>query len=101
MLISYLPIRIDQGSLEKKLASSSLCEKDLEAWKNNILNFLDEYKVIVESVQKSYRENLNLDLLKVLNRGLFTGKKFTKIFCTHLEFIFKYFLFRKEKLLIF
>ena len=60
LLISYLPIRIDQCSLEIKLASSSLCEKDLEAWKNDILNFLDEDKVIVESVQKSYREKFKL-----------------------------------------
>ena len=60
LLISYLPIRIDKCSLEIKMASSSLYEKDLEAWKNNILNFLDEDKVIVESVQNSYREKFKL-----------------------------------------
>ena len=60
LLISYHPQRIDQCSLEIKLASSSLCEKDLETWKNDILNFLDEDKVIVESVQKSYRGKFKL-----------------------------------------
>ena len=34
--------------------------KILEAWKNDILNFLDEDKVIVESVQKSYKEKFKL-----------------------------------------
>ena len=60
LLISYPPQRIDQCSLEIKLASAYLSEKDLEAWKNDILNFLDEDKVIVESVQKSYKEKFKL-----------------------------------------
>ena len=60
MLISYPPQRIDKCSLEIKLASATLCTKDLEDWKINILNFLGEDKVIVESVQKSYRGKFKL-----------------------------------------
>ena len=60
LLISYPPQRIDQCSLEIKLASATLCTKDLEDWKINILNFLEEDKVIVESVQKSYRGKFKL-----------------------------------------
>ena len=60
LLISYPPQRIDQCSLEIKLASATLCTKDLEDWKINILNFLGEDKVIVESVQKSYRGKFKL-----------------------------------------
>ena len=60
LLISYPPKKIDKCILEIKLASSSLSSKDLEVWKNSILNFLVEDKVIVESVQKSYMENFKL-----------------------------------------
>jgi len=60
LLISYLPKNIDQCILEIKLASASLCAKDLESWKKTILEFLGEDKVIVESVHKSYIENFKL-----------------------------------------
>ena len=102
MLISYLSIRIDQCSLEIKLASSSLCEKDLEAWKNNILNFLDEDKVIVESVQKSYGENFKLGPPNRLEQRINHWQEVYKEFLHASEIFFLIVLFfANKKILIF
>lgn len=60
VLISYLPISIDKCNLEIKLASESLSGNELETWKRSILKFLKEDKVIVESVQKSYKEDFKM-----------------------------------------
>ena len=80
MLISYLPKNIDQCILEIKLASASLCAKDLESWKKTILEFLGEDKVIVESVHKSYIENFKLGPPNRLEKRILHWQKIYKDF---------------------
>ena len=80
MLISYLPENINHCTLEIKLASASLSSKDLEIWKRSILNFLEEDKVIVESVHKSYKEKFKIGPPNKLEKMIIHWQKIYKKF---------------------
>ena len=57
-----------------------MCENDLESWKNSILEFLVEDKVIVESVHKSYVENFTLGPPNRLEQRIIHWQKIYKDF---------------------
>ena len=80
LLISYLPENINHCTLEIKLASASLSTKDLEIWKRSILKFLEEDKVIVESVHKSYIEKFKIGPPNKLEKRIIHWQKIYKKF---------------------
>ena len=80
LLISYLPENINHCTLEIKLASECLSTKDLEIWKGSILKFLEEDKVIVESVHKSYMKKFKIGPPNKLEKRIIHWQKIYKKF---------------------